>query len=166
MCAALLQLDVPKMQQQPGSIQVGAEKIEEDFTMARLYISKMKSEAKTLIQRCAQLESSQTENNKKLDEAESQLSACKLLVQQVRFSSLLLSSFCCSCCAGLADQVQKIMLLSPTTAWLELHLYETKGHNGKLHLNKTIFSFFLKVHRDVADVSCSDRPLSEMSVPG
>ena len=77
------QLDIPKLQQQPGSIQVGAEKIEEDFTMARLYISKMRSEAKTLIQHCAQLESSQTENNKKLDEAESQLSACKLLVQQV-----------------------------------------------------------------------------------
>ena len=74
---------MPKLQQQPGSIQVGAEKIEEDFTMARLYISKMKSEAKTLIQHCAQLESSQTENNKRLDEAESQLSACKLLIQQV-----------------------------------------------------------------------------------
>jgi len=78
----VLQLDVPKMQA-PGSIQVGAEKIEEDFTMARLYISKMKSEAKTLIQHCAQLESSQAENNKKLDEAENQLSACKLLIQQV-----------------------------------------------------------------------------------
>lgn len=79
----MTQLDVPKLQQQPGSIQVGAEKIEEDFTMARLYISKMKSEAKTLIQHCAQLESSQAENNKKLDEAENQLSACKLLIQQV-----------------------------------------------------------------------------------
>jgi kinesin family protein 5 len=75
-------LDLPKLQQQPGSIQVGAEKIEEDFTMARLYISKMKSEAKTLMQHCSQLESMQTENNKKLDEAENQLSACKLLVQQ------------------------------------------------------------------------------------
>ena len=80
---SVTQLDVPKLQQQPGSIQVGAEKIEEDFTMARLYISKMKSEAKTLIQHCSQLESSQAENNKKLDEAENQLSACKLLIQQV-----------------------------------------------------------------------------------
>jgi len=77
------QLDVPKLQQQPGSIQVGAEKIEEDFTMARLYISKMKSEAKSLIQHCSQLESAQTENNKRLDDAESQLSACKLTIQQV-----------------------------------------------------------------------------------
>lgn len=84
-CVFMTQLDVPKLQQQPGSIQVGAEKIEEDFTMARLYISKMKSEAKTLIQHCTQLESSQTENNKKLDEAENQLSACKLLIQQVSF---------------------------------------------------------------------------------
>jgi len=83
-----MQLDVPKLQQQPGSIQVGAEKIEEDFTMARLYISKMKSEAKSLIQHCSQLESSATENNKKLDEAENQLSACKLLIQQVLFAEI------------------------------------------------------------------------------
>ena len=61
--------------------------------MARLYISKMKSEAKTLIQHCSQLESSQAENSKKLDEAENQLSACKLLVQQVcTFSTIKLSS--------------------------------------------------------------------------
>ena len=84
----MLQLDVPKLQQ-PGSIQVGAEKIEEDFTMARLYISKMKSEAKTLMQHCAQLESCQTENNKKLDDAENQLSACKLLIQQVQHIFML-----------------------------------------------------------------------------
>lgn len=63
--------------------QGGGEKIEEDFTLARLFISKMKSEAKTLMQHCSQLETFQAENNKKLDEAESQLSSCKLLVQQV-----------------------------------------------------------------------------------
>jgi hypothetical protein len=78
----LTQLDLPKLQQ-PGSIQVGAEKVEEDFTLARLYISKMKSEAKSLIQHCSQLETAQTESNKKLDEAESQLSQCKMLIQQV-----------------------------------------------------------------------------------
>ena len=61
--------------------------------MARLYISKMKSEAKTLIQHCTQLESSQAENNKKLDEAENQLSACKLLIQQVHFSALTLIKY-------------------------------------------------------------------------
>jgi kinesin family member 5 len=57
--------------------------VEEDFTLARLYISKMKSEAKSLIQHCSQLETAQAESNKKLDEAESQLSQCKLLIQQV-----------------------------------------------------------------------------------
>ncbi|ESO07777.1 hypothetical protein HELRODRAFT_76062, partial [Helobdella robusta] len=52
------------------------------FTMARLYISKMKSEAKTLMAHCTSLEGMQADNNKKLEEVEGQLSSCKLLVQQ------------------------------------------------------------------------------------
>ena len=95
----MIQLDIPK--QQPGSIQVGAEKIEEDFTVARLYISKMKSEAKSLIQHCTQLESSAAENNKKLDEAENQLSACKLLIQQVRCLDRYIIFLAATNCAAL-----------------------------------------------------------------
>lgn len=71
-----------KLDTQKPQTGVVGEKIEEDFTLARLFISKMKSEAKTLMQHCSQLDSVQAENNKKLDEAESQLSACKLVVQQ------------------------------------------------------------------------------------
>jgi kinesin family protein 5 len=62
---------------------VGAgEKIEEEFTVARLYISKMKSEVKTLAQRCGTLESTQQSNGKKVEEMEKELSDCRLLIQQ------------------------------------------------------------------------------------
>lgn len=62
---------------------LSGDKIDEDFTIARLYISKMKSEVKTLVQRCSQLNASQTESNKKLEETEKGLSDCKLVIQQV-----------------------------------------------------------------------------------
>ena len=59
------------------------EKLEEEFTVARLYISKMKSEVKTLAGRASTLETQYAENAKKLDEAESELSENKLKLQQV-----------------------------------------------------------------------------------
>lgn len=43
-----------------------AGKIEEEFMVARLYISKIKSEVKNIVQRCQGLESSQTDSNKKV----------------------------------------------------------------------------------------------------
>ena len=64
---------------------LSGDKIDEDFTVARLYISKMKSEVKSLVQRCSQLDASQTESNKKLEETEKSLSDCKLVIQQVVF---------------------------------------------------------------------------------
>uniref|UniRef100_A0A672M694 Kinesin-like protein n=1 Tax=Sinocyclocheilus grahami TaxID=75366 RepID=A0A672M694_SINGR len=56
--------------------------IDEEFTVARLYISKMKSEVKTLVKRSKQLESAQTESNKKMDENEKELAACQLRISQ------------------------------------------------------------------------------------
>lgn len=41
-------------------------KVEEELTVARLYISKMKSEVKNLVQRCQGLEASQVDSNKKV----------------------------------------------------------------------------------------------------
>jgi len=57
-------------------------KIEEEFTVARLYISKMKSEAKNITQRCSNLETQQQTTSKKVVEYEKDLSDCRLLISQ------------------------------------------------------------------------------------
>nr|CAD7568420.1 unnamed protein product [Timema californicum] len=52
-----------------GELKVSADsngKLEEEFTVARLYISKMKSEVKNLVQRCQGLETYQVDCNKKV----------------------------------------------------------------------------------------------------
>ncbi|KAK5850006.1 hypothetical protein PBY51_014294 [Eleginops maclovinus] len=56
--------------------------IDEEFTMARLYISKMKSEVKTMVKRSRLLESSKAENTQKMDETEGELIACQLRISQ------------------------------------------------------------------------------------
>uniref|UniRef100_A0A673A6M0 Kinesin-like protein n=1 Tax=Sphaeramia orbicularis TaxID=375764 RepID=A0A673A6M0_9TELE len=60
----------------------GSGLIDEEFTVARLYISKMKSEVKSMVKRCKQLESTQSESNKKMDENEKELAACQLRISQ------------------------------------------------------------------------------------
>lgn len=60
--------------------------IDEEFTVARLYISKMKSEVKTMVKRCKQLEGTQAESNKKMEENEKELAACQLRISQVSVS--------------------------------------------------------------------------------
>lgn len=57
-------------------------KLEEEFTMARLYVSKMKSEVRNLVQRCSTLENFQGDCNKKIDDYEKELSECRLLISQ------------------------------------------------------------------------------------
>ncbi|OCT73907.1 kinesin-1 heavy chain [Xenopus laevis] len=56
--------------------------IDEEFTVARLYISKMKTEVKTMVKRCKQLEGSQSESTQKMEKNEKDLAACQLLVSQ------------------------------------------------------------------------------------
>lgn len=51
--------------------------------MARLYISKMKSEVKSLVNRSKQLESAQIDSNRKMNASERELAACQLLISQV-----------------------------------------------------------------------------------
>ncbi|CAL4066577.1 unnamed protein product, partial [Meganyctiphanes norvegica] len=57
-------------------------KLEEEFTMARLFVSKMKTEVRNLVQRCSTLENFQGDCNKKIDEYERELSETRLLVSQ------------------------------------------------------------------------------------
>lgn len=57
-------------------------KVEEEFTMARLYISKMKTEAKNIATRCQNMEAQQTDSNKKLTEYEKDLAEYRLLISQ------------------------------------------------------------------------------------
>ena len=59
------------------------EVIEEEFTMARLYISKMKSEVKSLVNRSKQLESSLVDTSRKMQANEKELASCQLLISQV-----------------------------------------------------------------------------------
>lgn len=61
--------------------------IDEEFTVARLYISKMKSEVKGMVKRCKQLEGTQTDSNKKIEENEKELAACQLRISQVGSAS-------------------------------------------------------------------------------
>ncbi|XP_061568963.1 kinesin-1 heavy chain-like [Cololabis saira] len=56
--------------------------MDEEFTVARLYLSKMKSEVKTMVKRSKHLESSQAESSLKLDQSERELTACQLRVSQ------------------------------------------------------------------------------------
>lgn len=57
--------------------------MEEEFTMARLYISKMKSEVKSLVNRSKQLEGAQAETTRKIQAYEKELASCQLLISQV-----------------------------------------------------------------------------------
>ncbi|XP_060920650.1 kinesin-1 heavy chain-like [Labrus mixtus] len=62
--------------------QEGSGLIDEEFTAARLYISKMKSEVKTMVKRSKQLESTKAESSQKMEQTEIELTACQLRISQ------------------------------------------------------------------------------------
>ncbi|KAM9709892.1 kinesin heavy chain-like [Menidia menidia] len=62
----------------------GSGVMEEEFTTARLYISKMKSEVKSLAARSRQLELSLAESSGRMEASEMELSSCQLLVSQLK----------------------------------------------------------------------------------
>uniref|UniRef100_A0A8C0ZEP0 Kinesin-like protein n=1 Tax=Cyanistes caeruleus TaxID=156563 RepID=A0A8C0ZEP0_CYACU len=81
MMASLLK-DLAEIGIAVGNNPEGTGMIDEEFTVARLYISKMKSEVKTMVKRCKQLEGTQAESNKKMEENEKELAACQLRISQ------------------------------------------------------------------------------------
>uniref|UniRef100_A0A670K3D3 Kinesin-like protein n=1 Tax=Podarcis muralis TaxID=64176 RepID=A0A670K3D3_PODMU len=65
-----------------GEIKLISGAIEEEFTVARLYISKIKSEVKSVVKRCRQLEGLQVECHRKMEVTGRELSSCQLLISQ------------------------------------------------------------------------------------
>ncbi|KAL1491526.1 hypothetical protein ABEB36_012110 [Hypothenemus hampei] len=59
-----------------------AAKLEEEFTVARLYISRMKSEVTNLTQRLLEIENKEQDSNKKVTEYERELAESRLLISQ------------------------------------------------------------------------------------
>ncbi|XP_074031503.1 kinesin heavy chain [Leptinotarsa decemlineata] len=59
-----------------------AAKLEEEFTVARLYISRMKSEVTSLTQRIQEIENKEQDSNKKVTEYEKELAESRLLISQ------------------------------------------------------------------------------------
>lgn len=59
-----------------------AVKLEEEFTVARLYISRMKSEVTSLAQRLQEIENKEHDSNKKVTEYEKDLAECRLVISQ------------------------------------------------------------------------------------
>lgn len=57
--------------------------MEEEFTTARLYVSKMKSEVKSVVNRSKHLEVSLSSSASRLGANEQELNTCQLLVSQV-----------------------------------------------------------------------------------
>ncbi|XP_034408835.1 kinesin heavy chain-like [Cyclopterus lumpus] len=66
----------------PSETKGNGSAVEEEFTVARLYISKMKSEVKSLVNRSKQLESAQADAHRKIQANEKELASCQLLISQ------------------------------------------------------------------------------------
>lgn len=119
------------LQPNPGA----GEKLEEEFTVARLYISKMKSEVKTLAGRASALESQYAEATKKLSDTENELSDLKLKLQQVRVRMV---AYVCVCVCDCLDLLNHFLF--HCCVWDLCHI-GISGHfvwESQLRLNPTV----------------------------
>ncbi|KAG7503879.1 kinesin heavy chain-like isoform X2 [Solea senegalensis] len=83
----LLLRDISEVGSILGTSEVKAETstvMEDDFTTARLHISKMKSEVKSVVSRCKQLELNLKENNCRREDSDKEISCLQLLVSQLQ----------------------------------------------------------------------------------
>uniref|UniRef100_A0A3P8YEA5 Kinesin-like protein n=1 Tax=Esox lucius TaxID=8010 RepID=A0A3P8YEA5_ESOLU len=105
--------------------------IEEEFTVARLYISKIKSEVKSMVKRCRQLENLQLECHRKMEETGRELSSCQLLISQHEAKIRSLTEYMQS-----VEQKKRMLeeshdSLSEELARLQDEKVETEEVNGK-----------------------------------
>jgi hypothetical protein len=100
--------------------------MEEEFTVARLFVSKMKSEAKNLVSRAATLEQQQAEANRKTEEMEKELSESRLTIVQVGLKSVSCQVF--FQCSGSGSGIR--CLLDP---WIRVRkkTYPGSGYGRK-----------------------------------
>lgn len=73
-------------------VQEISNRLEDEFTVARLYINKMKSEVRTLVAKCNQLNSFNQENTKRLQATERELDELKLSLTQHEAKAATLQS--------------------------------------------------------------------------
>uniref|UniRef100_A0A7N8XYW1 Kinesin-like protein n=1 Tax=Mastacembelus armatus TaxID=205130 RepID=A0A7N8XYW1_9TELE len=104
--------------------------VEEEFTVARLYISKMKSEVKSLVNRSKQLESAQADAHRKIQANEKELASCQLLISQHQAKIKSLTDY-------MQNMEQKKRQLEESQDALTEEL--AKLHvQGRYHLQKTV----------------------------
>jgi len=58
--------------------------LEEEYAVVRVFVSKVKSELKSVVKRCRNLENLQSDCHRKMEETERELCSCQLLISQVR----------------------------------------------------------------------------------
>uniref|UniRef100_A0A6Q2YJ61 Kinesin-like protein n=1 Tax=Esox lucius TaxID=8010 RepID=A0A6Q2YJ61_ESOLU len=112
--------------------------IEEEFTVARLYISKIKSEVKSMVKRCRQLENLQMECHRKMEETGRELDNGSILKMSFsRFSSFM-ESYHLAKIRSLTEYMQNVELkkrqLEDSYDSLSEELAKLKAQEGK-HLN-------------------------------
>ncbi|XP_014747285.1 PREDICTED: kinesin heavy chain isoform 5A [Sturnus vulgaris] len=138
--------------------------IEEEFAVARLYISKIKSEVKSVVKRCRQLENLQVECHRKLEVTGRELSSCQLLISQHEAKIRSLTEYAQSLELRKRHLEEAHDALGEELARLQSAELEPEDSGG-LHSQKQKISFLennleqlTKVHkqlvRDNADLRC------------